>query len=487
MNRRSITILIGATIAAVFAGTALIKSSDGSITIEARADGFHPSDAVVSVGDTVTFVPKAGKAIWPASDPHPVHTGEPAFDSMAPVEPGQSWSFVFDKPGTYGFHDHLDVSAYGRITVLAEGESAGGRLDSCSGDASRAGSYCFDMRLKEIVKEDGVSAAFAALAESYDSGNVASACHWSAHRIGEQAYEEQKLGRPLDMAKETYYCGFGFYHGYLEAMLRDDPDPENQREMVVAFCDEAQRQLGGEARDNCYHGTGSGYTENPPERRVWGNPELVVAPGLQICERLFGDTREWEMCTTGVYAVPANFMSEDSYGFFLDPEDPFRFCASQDKRLHRACYGEFAAKLVKVTKGDLSKVVRYAERIDDRGIAKLVTTVGAAVTMQEAVLRDDNSSFIDACQSFPSDLRDQCIDGVVWGFLYHGRIGEEHVKAMAFCESDRFSGDGRELCYQRIVARAGNMYSTERFKAICSSLSERYRHYCDESLPVQLY
>jgi plastocyanin len=68
--------------------------------------------------------------MWVASDEHPTHTeydgtsrtthcaagytGPKPFDECVP---GTSYSFTFDKAGTYEYHDHLSASHTGKITV----------------------------------------------------------------------------------------------------------------------------------------------------------------------------------------------------------------------------------------------------------------------------------------------------------------------------------------------------------------------------------
>lgn len=55
--------------------------------------------------------------MWVASNPHPIHTNYPAFDEKAPVINGSSWSFTFDKIGTWGYHNHRNPSSGGTIVV----------------------------------------------------------------------------------------------------------------------------------------------------------------------------------------------------------------------------------------------------------------------------------------------------------------------------------------------------------------------------------
>jgi plastocyanin len=79
--------------------------------------GYTPSTLTINKGDTVKFVNNGTKAIWPASAPHPTHTDYPAFDPKKAIAVGQSWSFTFDLVGTWKYHDHLNATRFGSITV----------------------------------------------------------------------------------------------------------------------------------------------------------------------------------------------------------------------------------------------------------------------------------------------------------------------------------------------------------------------------------
>lgn len=94
-------------------------------TINYTDAGFSPDAVIVKAGATITFKNKSADPFWPAANPHPVHTEYPAgggcrasaFDACKPIKPGDSWSFKFDVPGKWGFHDHLNPGEGGTVTV----------------------------------------------------------------------------------------------------------------------------------------------------------------------------------------------------------------------------------------------------------------------------------------------------------------------------------------------------------------------------------
>ena len=59
----------------------------------------------------------SGEDAWPASDVHPTHEVYPGFDAERGVPSGSSWSYTFDRAGSWPFHDHLAPEAKGVIVV----------------------------------------------------------------------------------------------------------------------------------------------------------------------------------------------------------------------------------------------------------------------------------------------------------------------------------------------------------------------------------
>lgn len=90
----------------------------GSVSIIMSDDAFSPSEMTVKKGTTVTFINNGSNLKWPASAPHPTHTDYPEFDPKQSIVAGQSWSFTFDKTGTWKYHDHLNSARRGTIIVV---------------------------------------------------------------------------------------------------------------------------------------------------------------------------------------------------------------------------------------------------------------------------------------------------------------------------------------------------------------------------------
>lgn len=101
-----------------FSGESDIEGSDVQV-FDITYDGatFSPSSLSVKNGDVVIFKNKSKVEFRPASNPHPTHTDYSEFDAKQPIAAGKSYQFKFTKNGIWKFHDHLNPSAQGTITV----------------------------------------------------------------------------------------------------------------------------------------------------------------------------------------------------------------------------------------------------------------------------------------------------------------------------------------------------------------------------------
>ncbi|OGY64394.1 MAG: hypothetical protein A3I89_00395 [Candidatus Harrisonbacteria bacterium RIFCSPLOWO2_02_FULL_41_11] len=94
-------------------------------TITYTDSGFASKTLTVKKGMMVTFKNNSSRSVWPASAMHPTHKVYPTiggclgstFDACKGVLPGESWSFKFDIPGEWKYHDHLNPSYFGAVTV----------------------------------------------------------------------------------------------------------------------------------------------------------------------------------------------------------------------------------------------------------------------------------------------------------------------------------------------------------------------------------
>ena len=85
-------------------------------TVTLTVNRFSPQTLTVQNGATVTWINKSGEMGNVSSDPHPTHTNYQPLN-LGSFSEGKSVSLAFDKPGRYGYHNHLNSSLTGTILV----------------------------------------------------------------------------------------------------------------------------------------------------------------------------------------------------------------------------------------------------------------------------------------------------------------------------------------------------------------------------------
>ena len=100
-----------------------------SVGVIYSQSGFSPAEITVKKGDTVTWSNSGGGNMWVASAQHPTHTvysgialsahcpgmTASAFDQC---QNGATYSFKFDKVGTWAYHNHTNSGHFGRVIVI---------------------------------------------------------------------------------------------------------------------------------------------------------------------------------------------------------------------------------------------------------------------------------------------------------------------------------------------------------------------------------
>ena len=116
--------------AANVAATVDVNAAPMTATVTFDGTSYSPASVTIKQGGSVTFTSTAGN-MWVASAPHPAHTGYDGTDrsthcatgytGAAPFDQcvaGTSYTFTFNKVGTWKYHNHSNSSAFGSVTVV---------------------------------------------------------------------------------------------------------------------------------------------------------------------------------------------------------------------------------------------------------------------------------------------------------------------------------------------------------------------------------
>jgi amicyanin len=113
------TLLLGLAMLAAFLGSvkaAETTAAPAANTVQVNIFNykFDPATVTITVGTTVN---------WTNKDevPHTVASSDKSFKGSAGLDTGDSYSYTFDKPGTYKYYCTLHPFMTGTIVVTAKG------------------------------------------------------------------------------------------------------------------------------------------------------------------------------------------------------------------------------------------------------------------------------------------------------------------------------------------------------------------------------
>ncbi len=106
-----------------------VSTLPASANVTYGPNGFSSAEVTIKKGGTVTWTNQGGGNMWVASAMHPTHTTysgttladhcpgmmSVAFDQCAN---GNSYSFTFDKAGTWAYHNHSVSGKFGKVIVV---------------------------------------------------------------------------------------------------------------------------------------------------------------------------------------------------------------------------------------------------------------------------------------------------------------------------------------------------------------------------------
>lgn len=479
-------VVVLAFISIVFREQALSLFKVHSHVIELRADGFHPSKLTITQGDTVVFSTNTGEPFWPASNVHPVHTAFPEFDPKEPVSPDATWSFTFNKPGTYRFHDHI-ASSFGGEIIVERKDGTRVTVD-CS---EQKNVQCWEKLMLETLEKEGVESALNTIMRlSETEPSFLNDCHGYSHLIGEKAYELYVTNENFELTPATALCGYGFYHGFMETLLLATGNIEEAR----AFCRYVDQKLSGQASaaaTACFHGTGHGAIDGS-DPTTWGNPQAMMEPGFRVCGLLAQTRLEAYLCETGVFNAIEILSYDPKYQIGFIADDPYDvLCNKQTLDRREACYSNMFPLILDKADNDIGKAADYinARMIDEDEAAIDGHTINGLVTLglmfEYIRLHGEEEGYqergIAFCRQQPEDDQLPCIEGLSGGHIKYGEPGIEYVKNLEFCENSMLTSVEKEHCYSYALPLMRTRYNSDTVEYICNQVAPVYKEkYCNQ-------
>ncbi len=106
-----------------------VDTTPTSVAVTYNGTSYSPKDVTIKRGGKVTWTNTGSGNMWVASASHPTHTvydgtsraehcAAPSVTTFDQCSGGQSYSFTFTKAGKWNYHDHINASAFGSVTVV---------------------------------------------------------------------------------------------------------------------------------------------------------------------------------------------------------------------------------------------------------------------------------------------------------------------------------------------------------------------------------
>jgi plastocyanin len=436
----------------VLADTASAHEGNGDVTVHVTEEGFEPESVKILAGDTVLFENSGQDAHWPASDDHPTHTVYSEFDPLVPVEPGTTWSFTFDKPGAWKYHDHQSPGLRGEVVVLENdgflasmrgfflnAYEATAAIFASEGGESAAEEDKEDRQLSgeryeevkdgyvTLVRDEDPRAALSRLRDEIETDDaVARSCHALVHDVGRESYEKyQDFGEAMKYQDEI--CNSGYLHGIIEARFSESEDVFADMETM---CDEYPPE--SSLSWQCYHGLGHGlmyYTANDLPR------------SLDMCDAFDGDFAR-STCSNGLFME--NFSADQKLHLseYLKENDPLYPCAEQAERHKANCYLYAPTYFLSLNEGDYAGALKSCDAAEEAFRRACARGVGAQ-TMKENI--NDPKLVESACEDGRPEQVEPCVKGLVSLYISHHGSPEP---ARELC--GRLESSNRQACYDSI-------------------------------------
>ncbi len=342
---------------------------------------------------------------------------------------------------------------------------------------------CYSDRIEAMIRTQGIPAAFDALALAYDTDpEFAGTCHAVTHDLGKAAYEEFHRTGKTELTSKAFYCGYGYYHGFLDQLLIDTNDLTEAR----SFCTYVGKNVPHPpppefAEGSCYHGVGHGITDGT-DPRAWGDELSIVQPGLAVCKKVSAGNNTWQSrCASGVFNALGNMYNDPKYKV-TPGADPYDLCRKGKFSVidSEACYSQMNTVASDLTGGNLPRMIAYSNTITNERyrIAALKEAVSYYVQMLKRKQQQLSATDMDHCADLAQPFQDSCVQGLVGGVYEFGSPERQVEEILAVCGAQNLNDTLRTTCYNETIEMASYYFERDVVTALCDRIPEEGRARC---------
>jgi hypothetical protein len=337
---------------------------------------------------------------------------------------------------------------------------------------------CWQEIIRGEFENKGTSSAFDVFETIYANFRDFSdtGCHRHAHRVGDMAYYFDYLTHKnleeVDFPQKANLCGYGFYHGFFEHLVQNNPDPE----YVTATCTQMKNLLPAEIapaiQQTCYHGSGHGFllaqADLLTDSSNWDTRAFLEEP-LKKCEALNKASQyDREECRQGVYNVFTDWMFDGEYNLSFNFDEPFKFCNSERKERRADCYYEIAQKFDSISGKSPIKIARLSEGIEQGSVKNTVMSTAVAGIVQSDP-SGSQKELLKECRAVTEGLVGPCIAGIVGGLVEHDISDSDYVRGVSFCTNSDMTESQRSDCFEVGVTQILRFRTIGQMQDLCTN------------------
>lgn len=354
-------------------------------------------------------------------------------------------------------------------------------------DKNSSFQWCAILALKKKIVADGLPAGMHTLRTWYTSSEVLRPmCDRVMRGVGLEIGKSGVDYRSLDITKESVWCNYGFYHGYITAVMSDTSDIQKGFEI----CDYVGSKLSSTApgaRPECIRAVAYGISDVLGSQ--YKDPESIAQKGVSICTERKLQKEEFTDCVMGIFAELGRMLASGDHGQIKDQHYLY-ICDNFSDDIATICYGGFKWFPLEVLGvGQLDVVDGYKTMVQKLGtklkaeqntVGQLIYTLSynQALNAMATSSRSQYQEGIDQCMSIPEYFMQPCINAYALGVAKGGLPGSQYHEVAAFCkQAESIPYDPKE-CLKDAAAYLKVFYSADVLRSACSEFEKKLNVSC---------
>ncbi len=338
---------------------------------------------------------------------------------------------------------------------------------------------CWEDLIEKTLNENGLSETFKVVDYLYANEPIFSAdCHGFTHQLGVKAYQIFSQNNSIEIPASASYCGFGFYHAFMEALLKSTGNAKDARE----FCYNAGKQSEKSelARLSCFHGIGHGLLEDIPNPVLEGDALAIIQKPLSICQEISEAELEIDRCASGVFNVLALYYQNPNSGLKMVDSNPFHICQTLDQSYFRGpCLDQMNTFVLHtLAKGNLMRAAEYTNVLKNNDDANAAIHGLAGAYGQANVGKINYDEVAYDCNKLEARVQITCVEAFVKGLVEGGRPEKEYLEGIKFCNSRLLRDEEKMNCFNVLVWNIGEINLPQQL-AMCRDLEKKYQKNCN--------